>query len=566
MFSPRVMTLLANELDGEKCLKHVAEISQYHRSLGSREYHEACEYVRRYLASEGIQVESLDAPLDNRTRIGNYIVPPAWEPRDAVFKVVSPEDRTIVTFAEAPTCINSWSGATPPEGVTAELVDVGAGDTDAHYEGKDVRGKICLVSRGYAWRTHPLAVEKYGALGFVNDDVIAMPPLKTRETFPDVVMWNTLYEREEEGGYVRGFGLTISPRMGDYLRALLKKGKVMVYARVDTRTFEGVMENPMGKLEGAVHPEQEILMAAHICHTRPGAIDNAAGCAHIIETLRALNTLVAQGKLPRPKRSIISFFGPEGHHTNVYGDHMERQGRLRDVIAGLSSHCGGDPEQLHAPLVMTRTTPARPHFIDDLLTRLLEQVSLQFPVPGPRSRVPFSFKVDPRFMGGDSLQIIAWGIPAIELYRKPNIFWHTQYDTVDKCSSEEFLKSSWVFGMAAWFLANAGPVEALSLMQDVSHRSQARQNLAGIEAREELMDASDGSFREVLDRNIDLLRYLAERDSIAIGSCAELVRHEPEDARNDFEKQRQALVLDLERKQQAEEKALVAFAASLGSE
>src|SRR5581483_8609959 len=242
-----------------------------------------------------------------------------------------------------------------------------------------------------------------------------------------------------------------------------------------------------------------------------------------------------KGELPRPKRTIISFYGPEGHHTNVYGAHMERHGRLKDVIAGLSSHCGGDPEQLHAPMVLTRTTPARPHYIDDLLTRLLEQVSIQFPVPSPRARVPFSFRVDPRFMGGDSLQIIAWGIPAIELYRKPNIFWHTQYDTVDKCSPEEFLKSSWVFGTAAWFLANAGPVEALSLMREVANRSEARQNLAGLDAREELLDLRGTEFQEALERNIDLLRYLAERDSIAIGSCAELIRHESPDVCAAFE-------------------------------
>ena len=90
-----------------------------------------------------------------------------------------------------------------------------------------------------------------------------------------------------------------------------------------------------------------------------------------------------------------------------------------------------------------------------------------------------------------------------------------------------------------------------------------RQNVASIQAREELMDASAADSQEILDRNVDLLRYLAERDSIAIGSCAELVRHEPQDVLDEFERQRQAQVLELERKQQAEEKALVAFAASL---
>jgi aminopeptidase YwaD len=553
MFSPEIKQLIADELNGENCMAHVAEITQYHRSLGSAEYHEACEYLRRYLRGQNIEVDSLDAPLDNRTRIGNYIVPPAWEPRDAILKVVEPEQRVVVSFADTPTCINSWSGATPPEGVTAELVYVGPGDRDEHYADQDVRGKICLVDKGYAWRTHPLAVEKYGALGFINDDVIAMPPLKTRETFPDVVMWNTLYERDEEGGYLQGFGLTISPRVGDYLRDLLKRGPVTVYARVDTRTFEGVMENPLGRIAGTAYPQEEILMTAHVCHTRPGAIDNAAGCAHITETLRAINALIERGSLPLPKRSIISFYGPEGHHSNVYGAHMENAGRLSDVMIGLSSHCGGDPEQLHAPMVLTRTTPARPHYIDDLLTHLLEDVSRQFPAPGPRARTPFSFRVDPRFMGGDSLQLVAWGIPAIELYRKPNIFWHTQYDTVDKCSPEEFLKVSWVFGMAAWFVANAGAAEAISLMHDVAARSIQRQQQAAQEARDTLLGSANGSRGDTLDNKVDRQRYLCERDSLAIASCEELTRHEPEAAQQKAAEMRQQLVARLERaKQEAE--------------
>ena len=216
-------------------------------------------------------------------------------------------------------------------------------------KGTDVRGKMCLVSKGYAWRTHPLAVEKYGALGFINDDVIAMPPLKTRETFPDVVMWNTLYEREEEGGYVRGFGLTISPRNGRLFALALKKGKVKVYARVDTRTFEGVMENPMGRLEGAVYPEEEILMAAHICHTRPGAIDNAAGCAHITEPLRACMRWSKRANCRVPSAASLPFMVPKDTTPTSMAHTWSAHGRLKDVVAGLSSHCGGDPELLHCP-------------------------------------------------------------------------------------------------------------------------------------------------------------------------------------------------------------------------
>src|SRR5207247_4086460 len=109
MIGNRIKQLVADELNGENCVKHVAEISKYHRSLGSREYHEACEYMRRYLHSVGLEVGSLDAPLDNKTRIGNYIVPPAWEPHDAIVKIVEPEEKVVVSFQETPTCINSWS-------------------------------------------------------------------------------------------------------------------------------------------------------------------------------------------------------------------------------------------------------------------------------------------------------------------------------------------------------------------------------------------------------------------------------------------------------------------------
>jgi hypothetical protein len=559
MINQAVKQLIADELNGENCVQHVAEISQYHRGLGSREYHEACEYVRRYLRGQGIEVGSLDAPLDNKTRIGNYTVPPAWEPTDALVKIVEPEDKVVVSFQESPTCINSWSGATPPEGVTAELVYVGAGDREEDYDGKDVRGKICLVDKGYAWRTHPLAVEKYGALGFINDDVIAMPPLKTRETFPDVVMWNTLYEREMDGGFVRGFGLSISPRMGDYLRDLLKKGPVKLFVRVDCRTFIGVMENPMGIIRGTKYPDEEILMAAHICHTRPGAIDNAAGCAHITEVMRALNALIQRGALPPPKRTLISFYGPEGHHTNVYGAHMENSGRLDDCIAGLSSHCGGDPEKLRSELVLTRNSPARPHFLDDLMADTLDQVSTTFPAPGPRATLPFAYRVEPRFMGGDSLQIVAWGIPGIELARRPNIFWHTQYDTVDKCSTEEFLKVAWVFASAAWFMANAGPVETLSLMQVVRGRSEARQRDAAKEAREELLAMQGSEAQELLERRMDRQRYLAERDSQAIASCLILVRNEKPDVKAWLESEADRLTESLQRVAQEEEERLAEF-------
>ncbi len=566
MVDSRVRQLVAEEIDGERAQGQVREITVYHRSLGSSEWHQAADGLKRYLENIGLEVTSIDEPLNNTTRIGNYIMPYAWEPHDAILKVVQPEEKTLVNFKESPTCINSWSGATPPAGVIAEVVHVESGTRDEDYAGKDVRGKIVFTDKGYSWRVHALAVEKYGAIGFINDDIREIPYAKTREMYPDFVLWNTLYERQLDGAMVKGWGLTISPRMGDYLRGLLEKGPVKLYARVDCRTFVGLLVNPMGIIRGSEYPDEEVMMVAHLCHTRPGAVDNAAGCAHITEVARVINTLIERGDIPQPKRTIKVFYGPEGHHTNIYYSRLEKEGKLGNVIVSLCSHAGGDPEKLKGALGMTRTSAASPSFLNDLCLDFLEQVNDRFPVPGPKAKVPFIFESTPRFMGGDSLQDSAWGIPAIEMMRIPNIYWHTPFDTVDKTSPEEFMKVGWVYAMVALTVADAGLVETIEIMKSVEARSEDRLNEVSRVARRELMEASAEGAREIMAARVDKLRYLQNRDSQAIASALVLVRHEDEGNKGIAQEEYERLADKLANKAKEEEEDLREFAEFLHGE
>jgi hypothetical protein len=559
MVETRLKTLVADELDGARAQRHVREITVYHRSLGSAEWHQAADDLKQYLDGIGLEVTSIDEPLNNTTRIGNYTIPYAWEPHDAVLKVVEPEERTLVNFKESPTCINSWSGATPPSGVVAEVVHVGAGTKEADYAGKDVRGKIVFTDKGYSWRVHALAVEKHGAIGFINDDIREIPYAKTREMFPDFVLWNTLYERQMDGSMVQGWGLTISPRSGDYLRELLNKGPVKLYAKVDCRTFVGLLVNPMGIIRGSTYPDEEVMMVAHLCHTRPGAVDNAAGCAHITEVMRAINVLIERGDIPQPKRTIKAFYGPEGHHNNIYYSRLEKEGKLGDVIVSLCSHVGGDPEKLKGPLRMNRTSAALPSFLNDLCLDYLEQVNEQYPSPGPRAKVPFIFESVPLFMGGDSLQDSAWGIPAIEMMRVPNIYWHTPHDTVDKTSPEEFTKLGWVYAMVALTVANAGLAETVEIMQNVEARSESRLNEVSRAVRGELLEAEPDEVPKILEMRVDKLRYLQERDGKAIASALVLLRNDDEGVRRTAQKECDKLIEKLAHKVEREEKSLWEF-------
>jgi hypothetical protein len=566
MINSRIKSLLAEEASGENSMAHTREITQYHRGLGSWGDHTAAAYLMNYMREERIQAVLLEAPLDNKTKTVDWVHPFAWQPRDAILKVMEPEERILVTFWDTPTCINSWSASTPAEGVVAELVYVGEGTSDEDYAGKDVRGKVVFVDRGYTWRTHGLAVEKYGALGFINDDIQEIPYLKTRELHPDFVLWQTLYERELDGGQNQGWGLTISPRMGDYVRELLDKGEVKVYVKIEAETFEGIMQAPMGTIEGREFPEEEILMSAHLCHTKPGALDNAAGCGAITEVLRAINALVERGEIARPKRSIKTIIGPEGLALQVYFDGKGEN--LDDVIVALGPCGGSHPEKNRGPLVLGTTSVALPHFMNDLCADILDELPDYFPAPGPVIPDPSSnvYQVRRGSLSGDGMSINAWNIPCVDINREGGVWWHTQFDTVDKADAGEFRKLQWVHAVAALTVADAEPKEAVSIMCSVEGRSEDRLNRVAAEAREELASVTAEEAGHVLERCIDRLRYSRERDAQAIASTLVLVRSEREEVRARLQHECDRLSERLLQKEQREEKGLREFAELLHGE
>jgi hypothetical protein len=93
----------------------------------------------------------------------------------------------------------------------------------------------------------------------------------------------------------------------------------------------------------------------------------------------------------------------------------------------------------------------------------------------------------------------------------------------------------------------------------VEARSEARQRTAAKDARDELLAALNGDFGAILDRRVDRLRYLAERDSQAIASSLVLARREPADVQARLRREVEACVQRLSRTAKEEEDELTAF-------
>src|SRR5258708_15173154 len=86
------------------------------------------------------------------------------------------------------------------------------------------------------------------------------------------------------------------------LRAVVKAGQHPGFYEVVTATIPGA---------DAKLKEEEIAFSCHLDHQRPGANDNASGCATILEVARTLQKLMTEGKLTRPARTIRFIFPPE---------------------------------------------------------------------------------------------------------------------------------------------------------------------------------------------------------------------------------------------------------------
>lgn len=571
--------IIASMIDGRRCLDHIREIGHYDRSLGSQGYHESAEYMLTVLEGMGLERNVVTWPMDNTPVPWNWSVPPAWEPHSGLFKILQPEEKTLVNFFTTPTCIHPWSAATPPEGVTAEIIHVGAGTSDADYEGKDVRGKIVFADRGATWLVYVHAIEKRGALGYISDDILAIPHIKTREQFPDMVLWYTFYEREYgSGGLLKGWGLSISPRMGDYLRGLLRQGPVTGYCQIDARTFNGVMENVVGSIEGRELGEEEFLCMAHLDHYRPGAMDNASGCSVLLEAAETLTRLIETGELPRPSRSIRFLFGPEGHMSNVYPHSL---GSHRGNIIGswTADTVGAKPHIVGGPLLFSRASAATPTYLNDLGVDVLKESCLYYSGMGNspistgvsedsiiKARAgssPFKVETIPYGIHSDNACIAGWGVPAVGIFQWPSIIWHTQYDTVDKLDAGELARCAWATAVVSYEIAAAGPREAHLWMHTIASHSRQRLTQFARRVQDEIAVSEDSDAESVLETRLEELEYLVERETATISSCLGLVNRQEANIQANLSGRRDSLVERLQRAAKYEADSLREFVETL---
>jgi len=505
----QIMDEISREISGTMAKRHVEQISRYHRIQASPGFREAANWCKEALKSYGLDGRLLEYPADGKTRYWTQQMFKEWSVTEAELRIVEPKTsaRILARFSENKMSLIQRSSPTPPKGIEADLVLLENGEEPQEYGKVNVRGKMVLTS-GDVERVRSLAVEKYGAIGIVTDRMAEFPPVRQRTDLPDALQYTSFWWY---GKQKPCFGFVISPRQGNELRKLIRdrKGKtpVRVYARVDSRFYKGTIENVSAIISGRTN--EEILVVAHLCHPQPSANDNASGCGAAIEVARTLQKLIAEKRLPKPKRTMRFLLVPE--MTGTYAYSATSKHAISRTLAAINLDMVGENQDLcKSPLLIESPPEATSSYVMDLLESILERISTDAQSLGGTSSYALFKQAMIPFSGGSDHYILSdptVGIPCPMLIQWPDKYYHTSEDTIDKVDPEMLKRVAVLTATYAYFIANAGYEEAVWLVNESMTRFKGKLALSIQRKISDLIDNLRTTYKKKTERKRAIERF-----------------------------------------------------------
>jgi hypothetical protein len=422
-------------------------------------YAETAEYLKGVMTGIGLQqVEILAAPADGTSQFGYWTEPLAWDAKEARLELLEPalplNERILADFQKVPCSLCMWSGSTPPEGITAEVVDLKETKPEAIVK-LDLRGKLVLTPENAADLKWPLV--KAGALGAIN-------AFSENPSLLDGHQWVNAWG--DNGWAFTKIStpllcFSISPREAALVRKLLaEKGTVRVKATVDSRYYNGPYPYATAVIPGA--DNEEVLTLGHT--SEQGAEDNDTGVSADLEAAATLNRLISSGKLPRPRRAIRILAMPEMYGSMHYvATHPER---IHHTIAAICLDTPAASYDLPGTEYTFYMNPqVASSYVDAFILKVAEDYFSTVDQgtrydyirkPGrPWHWSPFGTGTD-SYMGDPTI-----GVPNIWVYSGSGVTTHhNSEDTPDRVDWRSLRDLTVVDAAFLYYLANAGPNEA----------------------------------------------------------------------------------------------------------
>lgn len=470
----RIVYELIGEASGERAMNHIIEMAGY---IHDRP---ASEYTGYFFETEYIVNKLKEYGLEDVV-VNKYPGGTTWDGVRATLWEVSPGISKLADYQELPAVLASGSSNAD---VTAELVWVGEGRQE-DIEKAGVSGKIVVTSGSIAM-VNALASAK-GALG-----VISFNSPRPSEVPLAIPITGIGSRRGSEGSGT--FGFFLPPREGEILRSrLLAREKITVHAVVEVQNLPYELEVPSCIIKGTDPAAGEIIFSAHLFEgfVKMGANDNISGSAAILEIARMLNTMINDGRLERPKRTIRFIWVPEFSGTGPWVN--ENKELMQKTLCNINLDMVGLwLKKSNSFLCLHRTTYGNPHYINDVMENYFHFVGLgnreglaispgregfiRRIVAPTGSDDPFYYAIDDHYGASDHEVFNDWGVqvPGVMMITWPDLYYHTSQDVADKCDPTQLKRVCFIGVAAAYTIASAGDETAMKIAADVAGNSQAR--------------------------------------------------------------------------------------------
>ncbi|HVF41256.1 MAG TPA: M28 family peptidase, partial [Gemmatimonadaceae bacterium] len=362
--------LISEEISGDAAFAHVRHNSQFHRPRGGSD---GLWQVAQYYEEKAKEYGLTDVKIIRQA----YGTTKPWNAKSAELWIAGDKPERIASTIQTPLHLADFSRSA---NVTAELIDIG-GATAAELEGKDVAGKIVLTYASLGSVTQQVVVGK-GAAGIV------WYPSPYYEgsgidgsgfNMPDQVRWLSI-PSGQVGGKDPTFAFVLSTRQGVELHNRLARATspIRVKAVVDAAFNSTQGTAPWQVMVEAVikgsdsQLTQDIVLTGHMQEGMQSANDDASGTGSVLEIGRALNKLINEGRIPRPRRNLRFWWVTEiSSERQYFADNPDAHKRMwvnvnQDMV-------GADQSQdIMRKQGITRVPAARVHFLNDVAEAVIE--------------------------------------------------------------------------------------------------------------------------------------------------------------------------------------------------
>ena len=449
-----IFAKVAGETSGERAFAHVVEVSQFHRIQASPGYRKAAEYCVDAMLVSSPNAQVMHYPAENGVKFWHFPSFEEWHGRKGTLRITSPERLAgkIADFEEIPISLIQRSAATPPDGLTAEMIYVGEGTDLNDY--KRAKGKIAICDSFCPDHVYDAAL-KAGVLGICIYRQRPIERVRTDLGLHGIRQYQSFWWEQKDL-----FGFVLTPEDGQRIVSYLtstegRRRPVKVCAAVEASRYAGTLEVVSSLIPG--REAKEIVVMAHLCHPQPSAGDNASGVGAAIEIHRVLNELIKRGSLAQPRYGIRFLLVPE--ISGSFAFLARSRGIRKNLLLGLNlDMVGQDQDKTGATLCVEAPPLAAASFAPFLLEEATRRAFRGGTNPAGTSELPCARVELTPFSGGSDHMVFSdpkVGVSTPMLMQWPDKFYHTSGDTPDKVSPDVMKRVSIASACYAYTCAHA---------------------------------------------------------------------------------------------------------------